>query len=150
MNQYVAQCNYYFEPYFYEHIINKVPATKSLISLCHVNIRSIRKNLSEFEIYLQLLDHELTIISLTETWLNDSSCEIYGIIGHKSIEKHRSGIDGGVALFIRDNLTFSERNYLAHFDEDIESVYIEIGKDQLHSNRDIVIGVIYRQPNRDI
>ena len=38
MNQYVAQCNYYLEPYFNEHIINKVPATKSLFSLCHVNI----------------------------------------------------------------------------------------------------------------
>ena len=103
MNQYVAQCNYYIDPYFNEHIINKVPATKSLFSLCHVNIRSIRKNLSEFEIYLQLLDHEFTIICLTETWLNDSFCEIYDI------------------------------NDLEHFDEDIESVYIEIGKDQLHS-----------------
>ena len=28
MNQYVAQCNYYLEPYFNEHIIIKVPATK--------------------------------------------------------------------------------------------------------------------------
>ena len=150
MNQYVAQCNYYLEPYFNEHIINKVPTTKSLFSLCHVNIRSIKKNLSEFETYLQLLDHEFTVIGLTETWLNDSSCEIYGINGYKSVEKHRSGMGGGVALFMRDNLTFTERNDLAHFDEDIESVYIEIGKDQLHSNRDIVIGVIYRPPNRDI
>ena len=106
--------------------------------------------MNEFGIYLQLLDHEFTIIGLTETWLNDYSCEIYGINGYKSVEKHRSGIGGGVALFIRDNLTFSKRNDLAHFDEDIESVYIEIGKDQLHSNRDIVIGVIYRPPNRDI
>ena len=150
MNQYVAQCNYYLEPYFNEHIINKVPTTKSLFSHCHVNIRSIKKNLSEFETYLQLLDHEFTVIGLTETWLNDSSCEICGINGYKSVEKHRSGMGGAVALFIRDNLTFTERNYLAHFDEDIESVYIEIGKDQQHSNRDIVIGVIYRPPNRDI
>ena len=39
----------------------------------------MKKNLSEFETYLQLLDNEFTVIGLTETWLNDSSCEIYGI-----------------------------------------------------------------------
>ena len=70
--------------------------------------------MSEFETYLQLLDHEFTIIGLAETWLNDSSCKSYGINGYKSVEKHRSWMGGGVTLFIRDNLTFSERNDLAH------------------------------------
>ena len=55
-----------------------------------------------------------------------------------------------MALFIRDNLNISKRNHLAHFDEDIESVYIEIDKDQLHTSRHIIKGVIYRPPNRDI
>ena len=150
MSQYVTQCNYYLEPYFNEHMANKVAITNSIFSLCHVNIRSIRKNLSELESYLEVLDHEFSIIGLTETWLNDSSCEIYGINGYNTVERHRTRTGGGVALFIRDNFNFSKRNDLAHFDEDIESVYIEIGKDQLHTSRDIIIGVIYRPPNRDI
>ena len=44
----------------------------------------------------------------------------------------------------------TKRNDLVHFDEDVESVYIKIGKDQLHTSRYIIIGVIYRPPNRDI
>ena len=42
MSQYVTQYNYYLEPYFNEHIANKVSETKSLFPLCRVNIRSIR------------------------------------------------------------------------------------------------------------
>ena len=144
----MTQCNYYLEPYFNEHIANKVAVASSIFSLCHVNIRSIRKSLSESESYLKVLDHEFSIIGLTETWLNDSSCEIYGMNGYNTVERHRSRTGGGVALFIRDDLNFSKRNYLAHFD--IESVYIEIGKDLLHTSRDIIIGVLYRPPNRYI
>ena len=108
------------------------------------------KNLSELESYLEVLDHEFSKIGLTETWLNDASCEIYGMNGYNTVERHRTKTGGGVALFIRDDLNFSKRNDLAQFDEDIESVYIEIGKDQLHTSRDIIIGVIYWPPNRDI
>ena len=39
---------------------------------------------------------------------------------------------------------------MAHFNEDIESIYIKNDEDQLHPNRDIIIEVIYRPPNRDI
>ena len=54
------------------------------------------------------------------------------------------------SLFITEDLTFSKRNDLAYLDEDIEYVYIQIGKDQLHTNRDIIIGFVYRPPNRGI
>ena len=77
MSQYVTQCNYYLEPYFNEHIANKVAITNSKFSLCHGNIRSIRKNLSELESYLEVSDHEFSIIGLTETWLNDSSWNLW-------------------------------------------------------------------------
>ena len=59
-------------------------------------------------------------------------------------------MDGGVPLFIRDYLIFFERNDLAYFDEDIESVYFEMGKDQFHSRRDIVSDVMYLPHNKDI
>ena len=74
----------------------------------------------------------------------------YAINGCNSVERHRTRIGGGVVLFIKDDLNLSKRTDLAHFDEDMKFVYIEIGNDQLHSSRGIVIGVIYRPPNRDI
>ena len=81
------------------------------------------------ETYLKLSYHEFSMINCTETWLNDSTSEIFSINGYNSIAKHRTRIRGGVALFIRDVLIVSERNDLAHFDKDTESVCIEIGKD---------------------
>ena len=64
----------------------QVSVTYWIFSLCHVNIRSIRKNRSELESYLELLDHVFSIIGFTETWLNDSSCEIYGINGYSLLK----------------------------------------------------------------
>ena len=67
------------------------------------------------ETFIESLDNGMSIIGLTETWFNDSTRVIYGITGYNRVEKHRIRIDGGVALFIRDDLTFSKKNDLAHF-----------------------------------
>ena len=39
---------------------------------------------------------------------------------------------------------------LALFDNDIESVFIEINKDKLHFEKNIIIGVLHRPPGNDI
>ena len=72
-----------------EYIANIVSGTKYLFSRCPANILSIRKNLSEWETHL---DHGFSKISFTETWLNDSTCEIYGTNGYNSVENHKLGL----------------------------------------------------------
>ena len=57
---------------------------------------------------------------------------------------------GGVALLIRDWLTVAKRDDICVYNSDIESVFVEIDKDQIRSSKNIVIGTIYRPPGQDI
>ena len=46
------------------------------LSLMHLNIRSIPKNIEKLSNYLTLLDLQFSIIALSETWLNNETSEI--------------------------------------------------------------------------
>ena len=121
------------------------------LSLCHVNIRSARKNLGAFENYLNILKHEFTVKALTETWLNDNDCDLYGLSGYKVIGRHRvNRTGGGVAVCIQDHVSFRERPDLSSSAEDFETVFIEIEHGNQQNPRNVLIGVIYRPPNQDI
>ena len=65
----VSQCNYYMENHFTNVISNRF-SNKSLhdmLSLCHINIRSIKANLPSFEICLDNLKGEFSAIGMSET-----------------------------------------------------------------------------------
>ena len=149
-NQATVKCNYYLDTKFNEEITEPTGST-NFLSLCHVNIRSARKNLGAFENYLNILKHEFTVIALTETWLNDNDCDLYGLSGYKVIGRHRvNRTGGGVAVCIRDHVSFRERPDLSSSTEDFETVFIEIEKGNQQNARNVLIGVIYRPPNQDI
>ena len=123
-NQATVKCNYYLETEFNDEI-SKPNGTKDVLSLCHVNIRSARKNLGDFENYLNMLNHDFTIIGLSETWLNDNDSDLYGLCGYKVIGHHRvNRAGGGVAVCVQDHVCFKERPDLSYFSEDCESVFI--------------------------
>ena len=135
-NQVTVKCNYYLETKFNEEISEPKQST-DVLSLCHVNIRSARKNLGAFENYLNILKHEFTVIGLTETWLNDNDFDLYGLSGYKVIGRHRvNRTGGGAAVCIQDQVSFRERPDLSCFTEDFETVFIEIEKgNQLNAKK---------------
>ena len=145
-----AKCNYYLESSFNEEVA-KANITNEILSLCHTNIRSMRQNLSAFENYMQLLDHQFTVIGFTETWLQDDSHDLYGLKGYHFIGNHRANkTGGGVAICLKDHIDYTKRSDLSHTSEDMESVFIEIVNGQMHTKKDIIIGVIYRPHNSDM
>ena len=149
-NQGTVKCNYYLETKFNEEISEPKQST-DVLSLCHVNIRSARKNLGAFENYLNILKHEFTVIGLTETWLNDNDFDLYGLSGYKVIGRHRvNRTGGGVAVCVQDQVSFRDRPDLSCFTEDFETVFIEIEKGNQLNAKNVIIGVIYRPPNQDI
>ena len=113
--------------------------------MCHLNIRSISKNLSSFENYLETIQYNFTMIGLTETWLNDTNYDLYGLQGYNFVEQHRSSLCGGVALCVMKHLNYLERPDLPLYDNDIASVFIEVNKDKLHLH-----WRLYRPPGNDI
>ena len=65
-----AKCNYYLKPCFNEEIAQN-EWVKIVFFVCPANIRNVSKNLKNLEIYLNIFNYEFTMVSLTETWLQN-------------------------------------------------------------------------------
>ena len=59
------------------------------LSLMHLNIRSIPKNIYMLNNYLLSLDIQFSIIGLMETWLKDETLGLYELPEYKSIPLSR-------------------------------------------------------------
>ena len=146
----LQSCDYYLEEMFNDKI-KKCKISNQSFSSLHINIRSAQKNLGSLENYLDTLDHKFTTIGISESWLKDVNMERYGLKGYNAVHKCRplrSG--GGVSIYIQDFLEYYTREDLCYQNSAIESVFIEIDKDQIGKDKNVIIGVIYRPPNSDI
>ena len=98
-----------------------------------------------------MLNHGFIVIGLSETWLNDDDIDLYGLCGYTVISHHRvDSAGGGVAVCVQDHVYFKERPDLSYFDEDCETVFVEMEKGHQLQNHNVIIDVIYRPPNQDI
>lgn len=71
--------------------------------LFHINIRSLLPKLEQLTDFL--VDKNVSILALSETWLNrDISDNLLSIQGYNLIRIDRDGRGGGVALYIKDSL----------------------------------------------
>ena len=79
LNAHISQnCNYYYEDSFHDIIKTRFKnmINHHVFSLCHINIRSLKANLTAFEICLQNLEFQFSVIGMTETWLTDSNSDL--------------------------------------------------------------------------
>ena len=126
IDQATVKCNYHLETKFNDEI-SQPNGTKDALSWCHVNIRSARKNLGNFEDYLNMLNHDFTVLRLYETWLNDNDSDLHRLRGYKVIGHHRVNRAGvGITVCVKDHVCFKERPDLSYFCEDCASVFIEV------------------------
>ena len=124
-----VKCDYYFE----DHFRQKHGFTDSS---------------DELDTYLNSLEYKFAFIGLTETWLDEDKQSFFYLKNYTNINKFREGRKGGgVSLQILQNIPYIKRNDLAHFDSEMESIFIEIDKCVYNTNSNIIIGVIYRMPN---
>ena len=76
---------------------------KSSLSLFHMNIRSIPRNINAMSDYIDCLNVDFHVIGISETWLKEDNCGLYDIPGYHCKEKHRpSKVGGGVAIYVKD------------------------------------------------
>ena len=144
-------CSYLHEQEFNDKTkLQKSPLARHFF-VFHINIRSLKHNLTSLTDYLDGIEFNFPIIGISETWLTDNTCDLYGISGYTLIEKHRSTqVGGGVAIFCSDTMNVVQRVDLSIFNEFIESVFVEIPNDVFRMGKSIVIGVIYRPPGTDV
>ena len=123
----------------------------ALSMMCH-NVRSARGP------GMELLEAEMRrwavpwdVVGLAETWLDEESEKGLAVAGYGVVcasRKKKAG--GGVALLIRDGLTYRERPDLGTFDEGVfESVFVEIirGGGRRNENSDITVMFCPRSPD---
>ena len=146
-----SKCTYFKESLFKMELKTQREAESRVIfSLCHLNIRSIAQNLDNVVNYLNVLDFSFPIIGLTETWLSDSTCDLFIIDGYEFIERHRNErVGGGVGFFIKNHLNSVCRDDMSQFEEFCECLYIEIDRRVFDISRNILVAVFYRPPNTD-
>ena len=150
-----CQQNFLSCDYFLEDDLNKKTQNLGIknenFSLIHANIRSATKNLSKLDTYLSNISHEFSIIALSETWGKDHNVDRYGIDNYKAEHKYRSCRNGGgVALFIKDHIEYHVRNDLSIQNAFIESLFVEIAKETVGKNKNVICGVVYRPPDTDV
>ena len=90
------------------------------------------------------------VVGLAETWLDEESEKRMTVGGYGVVcasRRRKSG--GGVALLVRDGLTFRERPDLGTFTEGVfESVFVEVIRGG--GRRNDIVGVVYRPPGGDV
>ena len=142
--------SYFSEDNFNSHITSLLQNVSMPLSFVHLNIRSVPKNIDKLSSYLDSLQIKFSFIGLTETWYSDNTCSLYDIEGYNQesfYRQQRRG--GGVSLLIDKHIPYAIRSDLNIFDSDAETLFIEVDKCVFKTERNMVIGVIYRIPDRD-
>ena len=106
-----SSCDYFFEGQLNELLVNKNDLD---LSIFHLNARSLYGNFGKFTHLLGLLDHEFSVIGISETWLSDSIFDLVDIPGYNyNFSNHRvNKTGGGVGLYLLDKFEFKIRSDL--------------------------------------
>lgn len=144
-------CEYYTEDNFNTMCTRTKFNGSSGLSLLHLNIRSCQKNFSDFEVYLDSLNVTFPFIGLSETWINDNNLSYVNHDGYTVLSNHRKErVGGGVALLFKQDIPYIARPDLEISSRIIESLFIEVDKNIFKTNKNLLIGVIYRPPDTNL
>ena len=115
------------------------------------NVRSAKgPGMELLEVELRRWAVQWDVVGLAETWLDPESEKGLSVGGYGVVCASRAvRTGGGVALLLRDGLTYRERPDLGTFDEGaFESVFVEIVRGGGRKND--IVGVVYRPPGGNI
>ena len=112
------------------------------------NIRSIYKNLNEFEVLMKQQESQPLAICLTETWLKDqSNTKCINLDGYQKIatSTRNTSKGGGVGIFVRMDL---KQTIIKKFGS--TSIQILTVKINTKNGKSFLLTVIYIKPNTSI
>ena len=134
--------------YYTENEFNNIPTLKNKLTFFNTNIRSIPKNFDTLKYFLFKLNHNFSIISISETWLKQYNKDNYNLNGYSHVSKIRpkkSG--GGTSIFVRNDINFNIKENISIDLSGVDSIAIEIHKDELSSTKNVIVLALYRTPN---
>ena len=146
----LLNCEYFTESKFNQMINTKSTTPTNLnsncLSLLHLNIRSLTRNIDNLDLFLSNITKKFTVIGISETWLqtSDHNCDIMGYNFVHSHRKNKTG--GGVGLYLDSALEFITRSDLSFNDSRIESLFVEICRPRSKN----ILGIVYKPPHQCI
>ena len=117
------------------------------LRISHLNIRSLYNKLDEIR-YI-VIESDIDILCMSETWLDDSIQNSELHIPGYVIERHdRNRTGGGVIIYIKDSIIYKLRNDIATTSNIVENLWIEIVSSK-HAKSHL-ISCMYRPPSARI
>ena len=121
------------------------------LAILNTNARSLLKQKSDYEIFLQdLYSHNgfsFDVLTFEESWLDENNSALANIDGYNLITKHKAGskIGGGIAVLVRTHISFNVRDISvpSHLQNLFDCLFLDIRVGSI----DIVLGVFYRSPS---
>ena len=143
-----TRCKYYF-PHSFSQLkrhLNMSSYSNSSFSFFHTNIRSLKRNLENFQTHLlDELTFRFNILGITETRIK-SACDNLDFnptISHYNFEHVPTPLSaGGVGMYIDENLKYTIIEKCSN--EAFQALWVELHVPK-HAN--IICGVVYRQHN---
>ena len=131
------------------HVFNKKSFPMNSLKFHFLNIDGNTSNFDTFAATLSAISNEFSVIGISETNVACSQKDTFKLAGYNSI--YQDAIAGkkkgsGVALYIRDNMNFTQLPEYSHRSRDIESLFINLRMDGHTST----VGIIYRPPSGDM
>ena len=126
---------------YYELVDGLIPKVcSSGLKICHMNINSLPNKIDELSLLLGNDPFDIVAVSETHCDSTIPDTDLY-IDNFTVIRKDRSRHGGGVALYIRNSINFSQINYNVN---EIEVIWIKVKQKRVDP---LILGVIYRPPN---
>lgn len=125
-------------------------STLGNLSVLHLNIRSLNKNLENLKELIVTLTKQcvmLDVILLCETWLHSGNMALINIEGYTCLTKNRDSTGGGLAILVRKQYKPEiVKELTVTVPGQYESLFVKIPM----GDRDLFLGELYRVPNSNI
>ena len=96
------------------------------ISILNINIRSLRSNFGLLQAFLDGIKYKVSIIVVTETWLDQDLENIFSLNGYKVAYNHRSREGGGIAVFYLSSMSVTVLSENTGVFDSHEGMYLKI------------------------
>lgn len=110
------------------------------VSLIYMNIRSLRLNFTSLLVSINKIINKLKFIVLVETNISDNENNMYNIPGFNSLYLNRENKGGGIAVYINENINFTQ---VSHSTKSFESIQINANI----NNNNLSLLFLYRPPH---
>ena len=114
-------------------------------SLMLFNVRSCRKNFSEFECHFHNYLQYFSCIALVETWLSNDYDNLFSIYGFHAFNVCRNNFGGGIRLYCRDGLDVNVMPEFSFVTDMYEMLTVLIA---CNDNK-FALSVLYHPPTSD-